>query len=64
MEKDIENLYADKENRCTNHCLILMHELTFADPVDSTNLQQLIHRFKNNLLYRFIVIITHPDVKL
>ena len=64
MEKDIENLYADKENRCPNHCVILMHDLTFADPVDSTHLQQLIHRFKNNPLYRFDVVTNHPYAKL
>lgn len=63
MEKDIENLYADKENRYPNHCVILMHDLTFADPVDSTSLQQLIHRFKNNPLYRFDVVTNHPYAK-
>jgi len=63
MEKDIETLYTDKENRCPNHCVLLMHDLTFNDVADSTNLQQLIHRFKENKLYRFDVVTNHPFVK-
>ncbi|MES2775378.1 MAG: polysaccharide deacetylase family protein [Bacteroidota bacterium] len=63
MEKDINDLYEDKENRCSNHCVLLMHDLTFMDAADSTSLQQLIHRFKTNPLYRFDVVTNHPFVK-
>ncbi|MEO7310001.1 MAG: polysaccharide deacetylase family protein [Chitinophagaceae bacterium] len=63
MEKDIDNLYAKNRNHYPNHCVLLMHDLIFADAADSASLHELIHRFKANPLYRLDVVTNHPLTK-
>lgn len=63
MEKEIDNMYLHKENRYKNHCVLLMHDITFLDAHDSTQLRELIHRLKTNPIYRFDIATNHPFVK-
>lgn len=63
MEKEITDMYDQHENKAPNHCVLLTHDLTFLDPVDSSKLVELIERFKANPLYRFDVVTNHPLLK-
>ncbi len=63
MQKEITDMYDQHENKAPNHCVLLTHDLTFLDPVDSSKLVELIERFKANPLYRFDVVTNHPLLK-
>jgi peptidoglycan-N-acetylglucosamine deacetylase len=63
MEQEINDMFTNNENRCPNHCVLLTHDMTFLDPLDSAKLHQLIDRFKANPLYRFDVVTNHPYVR-
>jgi len=63
MEQQINEMYDKKENKYPNHCVLLMHDLTFLDATDSTSLHELIKRFKANPLYRFDIATNHPLVQ-
>lgn len=63
MEKEITDMYDLHENKAPNQCVLLMHDLIFLDPVDSSKLVELIERFKKNPLYRFDVVTNHPLLK-
>jgi len=65
MANEISDMYTStgNPNKVPNHCVLLMHDLTFEDAADSASLHQLIHRFKMDSLYRFDVVTNHPLVK-
>lgn len=63
MIKEIESMYTLKENKALNHCVLLMHDITFLDAADSTSLRNLIDWVKKNPQYRFDVVTNHPLVK-
>ncbi len=63
MVAEIDSLFSKKENRRENHCVLLMHDLTFKDTSDSTHLLTMLTKLKADGRYRFDVASNHPFVK-
>lgn len=60
MAEEIDSMFVHNKNRFQKHCVLLMHDLTFKDAQDSTNLVALLQRLKADGRYRFDVASTHP----
>jgi peptidoglycan/xylan/chitin deacetylase (PgdA/CDA1 family) len=60
MAQEIDSMFVYNRNRFPKHCVLLMHDLTFRDSQDSTNLVMLLQHLKADGRYRFDVASSHP----
>jgi peptidoglycan/xylan/chitin deacetylase (PgdA/CDA1 family) len=60
MKQQIDNAFAHSLNRAQGHCILLMHDATFHDPIDSASLVQLISMVQADTNYRMSVMSRHP----
>jgi peptidoglycan-N-acetylglucosamine deacetylase len=62
MYIEMDSMLRNNETLTPNHLVLLTHDMTFVDPVDSAQLHELVKMLKSNPLIRFDLVSHYPNI--